>query len=101
MHSVRARIYDTWLSRGLGLMFRRVTPTALVTKTPRPVSIHTFFMHGPIDVVLLDSAGRILDIHHMKQRSFYSNKTPTVCVLELPLGKTNEWRIGDTVRINR
>ena len=100
-HSVAARTCNSWLSRGLGLMFRDVEPTALTTKKPQPVSIHTFFMRGPIDVVLLDSDGRIMDIHHMKQRSFYSNQTPTVCVLELPLGHANDWRIGDMVRVTK
>lgn len=55
---VETRVADTFLSRLIGLMFRREPPapgTGLLIARCR--CIHTFFMRFPIDAAFLDAAG--------------------------------------------
>lgn len=59
---VRAVVADTFLSRFLGLMFRRGLPAGEGLLITRCNSIHTFFMRFPIDAVFLDASGAVVRV---------------------------------------
>ncbi|MEM8669862.1 MAG: DUF192 domain-containing protein [Planctomycetota bacterium] len=57
------QVADTYFSRLIGLQFRRTMPTGEVLWLQGCKSIHTAWMRFRIDVVFLDDAYRIVDVH--------------------------------------
>ena len=55
---------DNFLSRGLGLMFRRELPAGHGLAITPCSSIHMFFMRFPLDVAFLDREGTVLRVYH-------------------------------------
>ncbi len=54
----------TFLTRGLGLMFRRGLPPGRGLAITPCNSIHMFFMRFPLDVAFLDREGRVVRAYH-------------------------------------
>jgi uncharacterized membrane protein (UPF0127 family) len=54
----------SFLSRGLGLMFRRELPAGHGLAITPCNSIHMFFMRFPLDVAFLDREGRVVRAYH-------------------------------------
>ncbi len=55
---------DSFLRRGLGLMFRRDLPPGHGLAITPCNSIHMFFMRFPLDVAFLDREGTVLRAYH-------------------------------------
>ena len=56
------RVALGFFERFLGLMGRKDMPSEEALLFPRCNSIHTFFMRFPIDVILLDKEGTVVEI---------------------------------------
>lgn len=61
--SSRAVIAGSFFSRLMGLMFKKSMDAESALVFYRAVSIHTFFMRFPIDVLFLDKESRIVKIY--------------------------------------
>jgi uncharacterized membrane protein (UPF0127 family) len=58
----RCFVAKSFLARFLGLMGRKMIPADEAVFFPKCNSIHTFFMRFPIDVILLNREGQVVEI---------------------------------------
>ncbi|HEX7467390.1 MAG TPA: DUF192 domain-containing protein [Methanobacterium sp.] len=93
---------DSFLSRFMGLMFRKDPEKGLILKLPssrsrRGSSIHMFFMRFPLDIIFLDEDKKIVDMVSIKPWKTYTPKAPSKYVIELEEGSINKYKleIGD------
>lgn len=102
----RSRIADSALERAVGLMFSKPTRAAMVLKFAKetPISLHTFFVFFPIDIILADSALRVVGIvKGMPPFSTYSADKKARFVVEVPSGTIakSKTRVGDRLTFLR
>jgi uncharacterized protein len=93
---------DSFLSRFMGLMFRKDPEKGLILKLPssrsrRGSSIHMFFMRFPLEIIFLDEDKKIVDMVSIKPWKTYTPKAPSKYVIELEEGSINKYKleIGD------
>jgi uncharacterized protein len=83
---------DTPWKRAKGLMLTKDFKYALIFILPRAsrlhASIHTMFMHIPIDVIFADSERKVLEIHHRVKpwKLHLTPKDHAKYVIEFPEG---------------
>jgi len=71
-------------SQALGLMFRRKQNLVMVFKKEKKVSLHMFFVFFPIDILILDSNKKIVEIKKdFKPFTFWNSKKKGKYVVEL------------------
>ncbi|MBI2581180.1 DUF192 domain-containing protein [Candidatus Woesearchaeota archaeon] len=102
----RSKIADSALGRAVGLMFSKPTQAAMVLKFAKetPISLHTFFVFFPIDIILADSALRVVGIvKGMPPFSTYSADQKAKFVVEVPSGTRakSKTRVGDRLTFLR
>ena len=91
---------DSFSRRLIGLMGRKDLSDVFLL-IPRCTSVHTCFMRGPIDLLFLDRARRVLSIHHQAVPwRFFFGPRGADSVLEVPAGYTRRRGIalGDTIQ---
>jgi len=93
-------IADNFVSRLMGYMFQTVPHKNGILFEPA-ISIHTFFMNFPLDVVFMDGSYKIIKIYRnlkpWRHTWFYFNSRKT---LELPAGQFPiEIKEGDTLEV--
>jgi uncharacterized membrane protein (UPF0127 family) len=80
-------IADNFMSRLMGYMFQSVPHKAGILFQPA-ISIHTFFMNFPLDVIFMDESYKIIKIYRnlkpWRHTWFYFSSRKT---LELPAGQ--------------
>jgi len=93
---------DSFLSRFMGLMFRKDPEKGLILKLPssrsrRGSAIHMFFMRFPLDIIFLDADKKIVDMVSIKPWKTYTPKAPSKYVIELEEDSINKYKleIGD------
>ena len=93
---------DSFISRFMGLMFRKDPEKGLILKLPstrsrRGSSIHMFFMRFPFDIIFLDADKKIVDMVSIKPWKTYTPKAPSKYVIELEEGSVIKYKleIGD------
>ena len=93
---------DSFISRFMGLMFRKDPEKGLILKLPstrsrRGSSIHMFFMRFPLDIIFLDADKKIVDMVSIKPWKTYTPKAPSKYVIELEEGSVIKYKleIGD------
>jgi hypothetical protein len=90
-------VADSFLSRALGVMFRRTFPgDALVFEFSRErrVGIHTVFVFFPLDVLFLDDEGVVVSKRTLRPWiGFASARASTV--VEMPAGAAEDVEEGD------
>ncbi|HTY91823.1 MAG TPA: DUF192 domain-containing protein [Methanocella sp.] len=103
--SADIEIADSFLSKLLGLMFRKSFAGALIFDMGRVTydGIHMLFVRFPIDVVFLDPDRRIVDLKENvrpwvgtafpKSRFMYAIELPagTIAKVDLKAGEKLEW----------
>ena len=79
------KCYD-WASKLFGLMFRKqITPLVFVFNKEKIISLHSFFVKFPIDVVFLNELFEVVELkQNLKPYQFYTPKNKALFVLELP-----------------
>ena len=97
-----SRIADSVLKRAVGLMISRPTEAAMVLMFPKEtgISLHTFFVFFPIDILFVDADNRIAELlKQMPPFSTYSAKQKAKLVIELPAGSISKskTRVGDSI----
>ncbi len=95
-------IADTFISRFVGLMFKKNIEKGLLLKLPekrgrRGSAIHMFFMRVPLDVIFVDDKKKVVDIVALKPWQMYMPRTAASYVIELQEGKIKDsnTEIGD------
>lgn len=85
---IEAEVADTFVSRFLGLMFRRDLPAGRGLLITRCRAIHTLFMRFPIDAAFLDSSGAAVRVVRgiRPWRPFVWGGRRAVAVLEAKAG---------------
>jgi uncharacterized membrane protein (UPF0127 family) len=96
----KTKIADTFWSRFTGYMFRSSPHVPAILFKPA-ISIHTFFMRFPLDVVFMDHQFKVIKIYQnlrpWRHTWFYFNSTNT---LELPTGiLPSEIKEGDSLEV--
>jgi len=93
---------DSFMSRFMGLMFRKDPERGLILKLPssrsrRGSAIHMFFMRFPLDIIFLDYDKKVVDMVSIKPWNTYTPKSPAKYVIELKEGSINNYKleIGD------
>ena len=100
--ALRSRIADSAVSRVVGLMFSKPTQTAMVLKFAREsaISLHTFFVFFPIDIILADGELRVVELlKGMPPFNTYSARQKARFVVEVPAGTIakSTTRVGDRI----
>ena len=100
--ALRSKTADSMLSRSVGLMFSKPTQSAMILKfsSEAIISLHTFFVFFPIDVLFVDGRLRVVEmLGSMEPFSTYSPKKKAKYVIELPAGtiRKSKTRLGDEV----
>jgi uncharacterized membrane protein (UPF0127 family) len=93
-------IADNFISRLMGYMFQSVPHKNGILFEPA-ISIHTFFMNFPLDVIFMDGSYKIIKIYRnlkpWRHTWFYFNSRKT---LELPAGQLPlDIKEGDTLEV--
>jgi uncharacterized protein len=92
------RICKSLLSQSLGLMFRKKQNLVMVFPTERRISLHMFFVFFPIDVLILNSEKKIVEIKKdFKPWTFWSSKEKGKYVVEL--GFKGDYKVGEEYKI--
>ena len=99
---------DSFMSRLMGLMFRKNLENGLILKLPssrsrRGSAIHMFFMRFPLDIIFLDDDKKIVDMVSIRPWKTYTPKSPAKYVIELEEGSINNYKleIGDELDFTR
>ena len=100
--ATRSKIADSVLGRSIGLMFSLPTDAAKVLKFPSDsqVSLHMFFVFFPIDVILVDSRRKVVElIEGFAPFTTYSARKKATFVIEVPSGTVRKSRtkVGDEI----
>jgi uncharacterized membrane protein (UPF0127 family) len=89
-------VYATTFTQGMfGLIFYK-KPIAMIFQTH--LGIHTFFMHYPIDVIILNKQNRVVDIRKgLKPNRIFIWDPRYSKILELPAGsiENSKTKTGD------
>ncbi len=98
----RSRIADSVVKRAVGLMFSKPTEAAMTLKFPKdvPISLHTYFVFFPIDILFVDSKLHIVEmVSAMQPFTTYSAESRASYVVELPAGTIRKTRtkVGDEI----
>ncbi len=93
------KIADGFLSRLLGLQFRRPLPSDAGLLLVPCNSVHTCFVRFPVDVVFLDNRGRVLAVrHNLRPWRLAFGPRKTHAVLEMIAGAA-EVETGQPLRV--
>ena len=85
-------------SQGLGLMFSPKKNLVMVFKKEKKISLHNFFVFYPIDVLILDSSKKIVEIkRNFKPFTFWNSKEKGKYIVELSF--PGEYQEGDQLNI--
>lgn len=98
----RSKIADSAIGRAVGLMFSKPTESAMILRFGKEtaVSLHTYFVFFPIDVLFVDSRLRVVEmVQAMQPFTTYSAKGKASYVVELPAGTVRKTRtkVGDDI----
>ena len=90
-------ICTTFLSQLRGLMFRQKQNLVMVFPTEKNISLHTFFVFYPIDVLILDSDKKIIEIkRNFKPFTLWNAQKKGRYVVELSSSSMNN--VGDQLQ---
>jgi uncharacterized membrane protein (UPF0127 family) len=104
---LKARFYDDFISRGIGLMFHPLLDISdgivLVGKSESRLesSIHMFFMRINLTVIWLNKQYVVVDVKLAKRwHPIYLPIQPAQYVLEVSESRLKEFSVGDQLQFN-
>lgn len=94
----KIEVADSFMSRFLGLMFRKNLVGGILLKLPKSRSrhgsaIHMFFMRFSLDIVFADSERKIVDMVSIDPWKTYTPKVPARYVIELKTGAIKKYEL--------
>ncbi|PAB58377.1 DUF192 domain-containing protein [Anaeromicrobium sediminis] len=100
----KVHMANTFFKRLKGLMFSKNLPSDCALYIQPCRGIHTFFMRYSIDVLHLDSFGKVVAIEENVQPGRIGKVHPhTMEIIELPAGKIekNQTKLGNTIQLSK
>ena len=92
--SSQERVCTSLWSQARGLMFRPKQNLIMIFPKEKEISLHMFFVFYPIDVLILDSTNKIVEIkRNFKPFTFWKSTMKGKSVVEL--GIRGEYAVGD------
>ncbi len=96
--SAQELIADTFWSRVRGLMFRSRKNVVMVFPKEQKVSLHMVGVFFPIDVLMVDASGRIVEIRRdFRPFQFWSSTRQGKYVIEM--AEKGEYDVDDMIEI--
>ncbi len=87
------------LMQAKGLMFSRKKGVVFPFSRPKKVSIHTWFVLYPLDLLFLDAKMKVIERKlNLKPFSSMTSKTEASYLIELPSDLGKDVSIGDIIR---
>ena len=78
------RVCKTFFSKAKGLMFSRKNNIMLVFDKEQYISLHTWFVFFPIDLIFMDKNRDVIEIkENLKPFRFYRSKKKAKYVIEI------------------
>ena len=91
-------VCKTFFSQVRGLMFRKKQNLIMIFGKEKKISLHMFFVFYPIDVLLLNENGEIVEIkRNLRPFTFWSSKEKGKYVVELAF--PGGYKVGDRVEV--
>jgi uncharacterized membrane protein (UPF0127 family) len=91
------------LSQGLGLMFSPRKNLIMEFKKDKKISLHNFFVFYPLEILLLDKRGKVIEIKdEFRPFTFWNSKNPGRYLIEL--GEEDSKKkvsLGDILKIEK
>ncbi len=89
---------NNWWSCARGLMFRSKKNLVMEFDSERKVNLHMWFVFYPIDVYVLDSSKKVVEVKkNFKPFTFWSSSVKGKYVVEMAYPK--EYKIGEKIKI--
>lgn len=99
--STKSKVADSVLGRAIGLMFSFPSDSAMILKfgSDTAINLHMFFVFYPIDVMLINSRLKVVELKTLQPFTTFSAKNKAKYVVELPSGtiKRSKTRVGDLI----
>lgn len=96
----RLEIADRFWSRFVGLQFRAAPPPGFGLLLAPCASIHTCWMRFALDLVMLDRAGRMVEVRRgVHPWRLVVPSVPTFAILEIPSDGGVELSVGTSLRL--
>jgi len=99
--AARSKLADSILGRAVGLMFSKPTQAAIILKfdSDTAISLHTFFVFYPIDIILVDSRLKVVETATMQPFTTFSARNKAKYVVEVPSGtiRKSRTKLGDEI----
>ena len=87
-------------SQARGLMFRSKRNLVMKFPSEKKISLHMFFVFYPIDVLVLDSERKIIEIkRNFKPFTFWNSKRKGKYIIETPL--LGQYQLGKKMELPR
>lgn len=87
-------------SQARGLMFRKKQNLVMIFDQEKKIDLHNFFVFFPLDVLILDETGKIVEIkRNFRPFTFWNSKEKGRYVVEL--GLFSDYDINDEIEINK
>ena len=91
-------ICRTLLSQARGLMFRRKRNLLMILPRERRVSLHMFFVFYPLDILIINGQGRIVEIkQNLQPFALWRARQRGKYVVEIAYPSV--YRVGDVVEM--
>ncbi len=109
MEIAKVEIANSFLSRLIGLMFKKNTEYPLLFEIPNKIksryrsSIHSFFMRFDLILVFIDEDNIIYEIADLKPWHCYTPKKPAQYIIEFGKNDFNNYdlKIGDKIKLKK
>lgn len=91
---------DHFLSKSIGLMFHPRKNMVMVFPEERRISIHTFFVFYPIEIIVVDKNKIVIEIRkNLKPFTVWNSSQKGKYLLELAF-PSNDYNLGDMLEMN-
>ena len=93
---------DSHYSQGWGLMLRKQQNLIMKFCAPRKISLHNFFVFFPLEILIVNSKGRVIEInHHFNPFTLWKSNTKGTYCIELGLDNSKgKCAVGDVLEFS-
>jgi uncharacterized protein len=101
--SEKEKYCKSWFSQAIGLMFSPRKNLIMEFKRDKIIRLHNWFVFYPLEIVLLDSEGKVIEIEReFKPFTFWNSKNRGRYLIELgEEDPKNKISLGDILKIEK
>ena len=86
--SQQEKYCTSFWSQMCGLMFRKKKNLVMIFPTERKISLHSFFVFYPLEIVFADTQGKVLETYRLLPWSFWTSTHKGKYLIELALSES-------------